>query len=128
MAFCQITTYDLRKYLQGESVMPYIAFNLLLPENPAAGKVVRDGLESIAGAVAASLTRAAISSSNYTVLGTVYTSEVYIDRPNPRKSSMLAVIFHGLSDMETTESEMNGTSTLRLRIADQRRGLMLEQL
>ncbi|OJJ58393.1 hypothetical protein ASPSYDRAFT_46411 [Aspergillus sydowii CBS 593.65] len=181
MAFCPITTYDLRKYLEGESVMPYMAFNLstwisdsvaeggrLLPENPAAGKVVSDGLESVVGAVAASLTKAAISASNYTVLGTVYTSEVYIDvdwiwlllpaalitfgtlflvltvltnrrqRLHPWKSSMLAVLFHGLSNMET-EGMMNGRSTVgqmektaqniqvRLRTVDQRRGLMLDQ-
>ncbi|KAJ0414715.1 hypothetical protein BJY00DRAFT_320801 [Aspergillus carlsbadensis] len=146
-AFCPVPTYDLRGFLAGRTIMPYVAPRLsqwhvlgsrMQPGNPAAGKIASDGLEGVMGNVAASLTRAAFTASNYTVKGNEYAFEVYISvdwvwlllpaalvafgilflgltmytnkrqRLHPWKSSILAVLFHGF---DNTDREVTSNQT-----------------
>ncbi|KAK2758993.1 hypothetical protein FQN54_003091 [Arachnomyces sp. PD_36] len=176
-AFCPFITCDLRSYLEGHAVMQYVASDVwpwraatdyrFPSENPAAGKIVSDGLEAVVSNVAMSLTRAAFMASNYTVQGTEYAFEVYTSvdwiwlllpaalvslgilflaltmltnkrrRLHPWKSSILAVLFHGLSNPETdvggkqitTAAQMEKTAQgihVKLSQVDQRKSLVLD--
>ncbi|KAL4924581.1 DUF3176 domain-containing protein [Aspergillus undulatus] len=176
-SFCGVDTYNLKEYVEGYSWRPYQAANLsewelaglgLPSNNPAAEKIINNGLEAIVGNLAASLTKGAFSMSDSTVNGRVYVSEVYISVDwlwllfpgalvtlgllfllltiltnnqqslHPWKTSMLAVLFHGLNglDTETTDHKVMTTDQMektaqgiqvRLREVDQRKCLMLDR-
>ncbi|KAL2800379.1 hypothetical protein BJX66DRAFT_321783 [Aspergillus keveii] len=134
----------------------------------AAAKVLRDGLETSMGNIAASLSRAALVSSNQSVYGTISQGEAYVSvdwiwillpsalvllgvcfllltiLANRRqhlhlwKSSILAVVFHGLDEVESgglgtrydSVHQMERTAgqiCVRLKKGSQHRGLVLNQ-
>ncbi|KAL3479168.1 hypothetical protein BJX99DRAFT_222621 [Aspergillus californicus] len=140
------------------------------PTNQSLLKIIDIGLEPAMSNVAASFTKAGLLASNHTVTGKVYSSQVYVSVnwfwiilpaalvslgalfllltifTNKRqklhlwKSSMLAVIFHGLNTLDTeamtarsqttTGDQMEKTARsihVRLRTVDEQRGLMLDQ-
>jgi hypothetical protein len=100
-----------------------------------AAKVLRDGLEKSMSNIAASLNRAVLLSSNQSVYGTVFQGETYVSvnwiwillptalvllsvcfllltilanrlqRLHLWKSSILAVLFHGLDEVEFSDDE-----------------------
>ncbi|KAJ5332649.1 uncharacterized protein N7506_006432 [Penicillium brevicompactum] len=104
--------------------------------NPNVPKIVRTGLDVVMRNVAASFTKAGLAGSNDTVAGTMMGTEVYVSanwlwiilpavltvmgvvffiltmminraqRLDLWKSSILAVLFHGLDDMEKREAEI----------------------
>ncbi|RDW72391.1 DUF3176 domain-containing protein [Aspergillus mulundensis] len=139
-------------------------------DSPNVDKIINTGLEAVMANVAASFTKAALTASNGTVTGTAYVSEVYVSvdwvllilpaalvalgivllgltvfvnrrRKLPLwKSSLLAVLFHGLNGFEAEDADASSRTetadqmekvaqgiTVRLRAVDEQRGLMLDR-
>jgi hypothetical protein len=133
-----------------------------------AAKVLRDGLEKSMSNIAASLNRAALLSSNQSVYGTVFQGETYVSvnwiwillstalvllsvcfllltilanrlqRLHLWKSSILAVLFHGLDEVDFSDDEKRVDTVrqmeraaedirVRLKRSSRPRGLVLDQ-
>ncbi|KAL2857623.1 hypothetical protein BJX68DRAFT_263182 [Aspergillus pseudodeflectus] len=133
-----------------------------------AAKVLRDGLEKSMSNIAASLNRAALLSSNQSVYSTVFHAETYVSvnwiwillptalvllsvcfllltilanrlqRLHLWKSSILAVLFHGLDEVDFSDDEKRVDTVrqmeraaedirVRLKRSSRRRGLVLDQ-
>ncbi|KAL4901469.1 hypothetical protein BDW74DRAFT_170176 [Aspergillus multicolor] len=141
--------------------------DLYIYGSPCVTRIISDGLEAVVRDVALSFTRAAFTASSYTVSGAAYAYEVYVSvnwiwlllpamlvalgilfllltiainrqqKLDLWKSSVLAVLFHGLGDWggsvadrktETADQMEKTADTVRVRLkmVDDHRGLMLE--
>jgi hypothetical protein len=138
------------------------------PINHNVLKIIESGMEPVIQNVVASFTRAGLVASTHTVVGTVYVTQVYVSvqwvwlalpaalvtlsalflastvfmnrrqRLKLWKTSVLAVLFHGLKELRTevggyktkTKDQMEKTAQniqVRLRSVDMEQGLMLDQ-
>ncbi|KAL2836887.1 hypothetical protein BJY01DRAFT_251766 [Aspergillus pseudoustus] len=186
-AFCPADGYNLEPYLGGVALAKYTIMNATnaswtrdestgyeevaeQPINQNVLKIISSGIEPVISNVVASFTRAGLVASNHTVVGTVYSTQVYVSvhwvwlalpaalvvfsalfltltivlnrqqRLKLWKSSVLAVLFHGLLNLGTevgggdyrtkTMDQMQHTAEsiqVRLRTVDDEKGLMLDQ-